>query len=138
MLKKLVMVIPHTPAINVPMIRNGANGICDFIEYRLVSARRNIPNIPPIQNENNSAIVPIEIPSSHPIPSMSFTSPKPMNFPFEKNHNKKNGVARMNPAATVSHGMNPATKTALQTMERNESAMNEYTILSGIILCLMS
>lgn len=91
------MVTPQTPTMNVAITRNGAKGISERNEYFRDSANKHIPTMPPIQNANNSALSPPVNPNSQPIPSASFTSPKPIHRPLEMPHNKKNGSATTTP-----------------------------------------
>lgn len=88
--------------IKTPIIKNGAKGISDFMEYFLpASAIKNNPTIDPRQKAKIRANTPDESPRSQPIPKINFPSPMPINFPFEKYDNKTKGKANIGPERTL-------------------------------------
>lgn len=62
----------------------------------------------PITNAKNTARMPVTGPSSHPMPSASFTSPNPIHIPREKNQSPKSGAATVGPARKNHHGLSSA------------------------------
>jgi len=76
---------PPNQLINVPAIRNGANGISAFIPNRFEKRRGTITSVP-VQNASSIASVVMVGPKRNPIPNANFASPKPIHRPPEKNH----------------------------------------------------
>jgi hypothetical protein len=85
--------------INIPIIRNGANGISVFmpiffLDKNMMSRLTTVP----IQNDNITEANPAIKPNSHPIPRINLPSPKPISRPFEKSQSKAKGRAIIGPA----------------------------------------
>jgi hypothetical protein len=122
----------------VLIIRNGANGISVFIP---ISFRDNNINntltIVPIQKDIIIAKIPDDKPSNHPIPRISFPSPRPISLPFEKNQTRTNGVASSGPAIKAEKVGKTKTEpeaNKFTNMEKKETIIKTKTSLSGIIL----
>ncbi|HJL55719.1 MAG TPA: hypothetical protein QGF60_00730 [Candidatus Paceibacterota bacterium] len=86
-----------------PNIRNGPNGISLFIVSRFPLKFnkgiliRIILIKAPIQKERIIAVMPKESPRSHPMPSASLPSPRPIHVPREKNQKLKKNRKNMGP-----------------------------------------
>lgn len=130
------------------IIKKGAKGISVFMLIFPACADRffdkNINRrltIVPIQNDNMTAKSPADKPSIHPIPSINLPSPRPINFPFEKNQRRTKGKASNGPdirftkVGVVKTG---SYKNKLTNKEKNETIIKTKTSLSGIILCRKS
>lgn len=79
---QLIIFCPQNRATNVPVIKNGPNGISLFKPF----FPKNI-NIAPItapkKNAKNKATKTFGKPSKNPIKTANFTSPNPIQRPFE-------------------------------------------------------
>ena len=78
-----------------------------------------------IQNAKTRALIPADTPSSQPIPSVSFASPRPIHFPFDTNHSNANGNAKSGPAMSISivgtwNHDEPPTMRLMREMPANE------------------
>lgn len=89
---------PKKNVMKVLIIKNGANGISVFMVIFFLEINNRIKlTIVPIQKDRKRAQIPENIPSNHPMPTMSLPSPSPINRPFENNQIKTNGKARTGP-----------------------------------------
>jgi hypothetical protein len=121
---KVDIVTPKTPTINKDTIINGAKGISLFILWTLDVAINNNPTIAPSQKDKKKSVILPEIPTNHPIPRASFTSPKPISLPFDKNHKKKNGAASNIPANIALRKENEVIVATFQIIETKLSTIN--------------
>ena len=87
----------------------------------------------PITKAPKTASNPGTGPSSHPMPSASFASPRPIHAPREKSHKPKSGAAAIGPASMNSHALNPAENGAKNPDTKARPA-NKYDHSSGIMV----
>ena len=91
--------------MNKESIINGAKGISllkdsfDFAIFIFCSSMSNKLTTAPIQNAIIIAKTPPEKPKSHPTPSASFASPKPIHLPFEISQKKAKKAKSIGPAS---------------------------------------
>ena len=131
------IVIPNTVIIKKENIRKGAKGIWLFI-LALDRAIRNSPTIAPNQKEKKKSVIEEAIPKINPIPRASFTSPKPIALPLEKYQIRKKGNAKSGPAIKAGKNKKLKLVTDLKHKDKKAKPIKGYTILSGMILCLIS
>ena len=85
--------LPQNKAINVPVTKNGPNGISLFRPF-LLARISPIPIIAPKKKAKNRATRIFGKPRKRPIKKANFTSPQPIHFPLEIKI-----IARKKPAA---------------------------------------